>query len=158
MADSVETTENAGGLGPEPLLLETHPHSSVADMRLIQRAIRNGWNIPKRTKEIVAARLELIVDCVETEADTDRAIRAASVLVAADKADISRERNEIADRSKASEPPALLGPAIAAVNVTVNNAVQVGTPITDWTAEEFKRLPLAERLRLIQEANAQLRQ
>jgi hypothetical protein len=59
-------------------------HPGKANMRLIRRAIKNGWNVPEEYKAAVVEQMAKVA----TESDDERnRIAASKVLVAADSVD-----------------------------------------------------------------------
>lgn len=58
------------------------------NMRLVQRAIRNGWPIPDKMKAMVVRQMGMIVRDAESARDKTAAAR---VLVAADSVNVRRE-------------------------------------------------------------------
>lgn len=61
------------------------------NMRLVNRAIRNGWNVPQEVKARVVKQMSKIVSQSEEERNK---IAAAKVLVSADSVDVAREKME----------------------------------------------------------------
>lgn len=100
----------------EQLSVLSDPHHSRADAKLIRRAIREGWPIPRSArKSIVASLVEL---ATKEDAQDMTRVRAAATLIAADQVNARREANEIRQ-----EQPA---PAGTAVQVNVNVQQQHG--------------------------------
>lgn len=87
---------------PETAVL-ADPHHTRADCRMVERAVRRGWNIPAETKDIIKARLVGLVEktsvtvatihgtaTAEAPADVN-SIAAARVLVRMDEIDQADE-------------------------------------------------------------------
>lgn len=89
-------------------------HAGKGNMRLIQRAIKNGWPIPDELRQKVMSQMEKIVDGGESERDR---IGAAKVILAADMVNVKREDM---GRQGAKDPP-------AGVNVLIQNNVTGGS-------------------------------
>jgi len=81
-----------GGLGGN--LLE-RPKIKAAELNLIQRATRSKWNVSQQVKAKILERCELIVDA---EDDDDLFLKAAKIVLEADKVDIAGERNQIEEK------------------------------------------------------------
>lgn len=66
------------------------------NMRLVRRAILNGWPIPDEIRQLVVNQMALIVGKSPTEKNQ---IGAAKVLIAADSVNARREANIVQERS-----------------------------------------------------------
>jgi hypothetical protein len=65
--------------------------ASRNDARLIERAVRSGWNVPDQVKQDCIAQLAGIAAGAEKDSDRVAAIKA---LMAADAIDAKREKDE----------------------------------------------------------------
>lgn len=97
MADNPDDTEKEGGIGGS---LFDRPVNIRSDIRLIRRAIKNGWGVSRKVKKQVVAKM---VEVMETAEEDRSKIGAAKVLIQADAID---QRTEIA----AMEPSRPLPP------------------------------------------------
>jgi hypothetical protein len=100
-------------------------------MRLIRRAIVNGWNVSERVKRLAIEEMALLIEGKNRqgepiEVDARNKINAARVLVAADSVDA---------RIAAADKPA------TQVNVNVNNETQINFDrLTDADLEALEMI------------------
>ena len=98
MADDARGQGQSAPAQPETAIL-ADPHHTRADCRMVERAVRRGWDVPAETKDLIKARLVGIVSkesvtvltaggstTVEAPADAN-AIAASRVLVRMDEID-----------------------------------------------------------------------
>lgn len=124
-----------GGIGGQSVV---DSRTAGQDLRLIRRAIVNGWNVSDRVKRLVIEEMALLVEGKNRqgepiEVDARNKISAARVLVAADSVDA---RMETADRPTTQ------------VNVNVNNETHINLDgLTDAELEVMERIhrKLAEK-------------
>ena len=92
MDEKNDTPQNAGGLGGALFQYESVRPS---ELNLIRKSIRQGWPIKPEVMKKIIDRMELIV---ENEADDEIAIKAAGIVINADKANIAAEKNQIEEK------------------------------------------------------------
>lgn len=135
------------GRGDSGMLL-TDPNRMRSDLNMVERAVNKGWNV--RRKTMLRRRLEDIVakttadvvtknGTVDSESAADElAIKAATVLVKMDAADVDRVKTlrEMADPKNAPPQP-------LAINVTNNNITS--TTVNNVDERRLGLARLAER-------------
>ena len=83
-----ESTAEWGGLGGEPA-------RTIRDTRLAERAIRERWAIPEKTRDVIVERLAAIINPrtkVGKNASLREVVSAARALVAADKLNLEQAK------------------------------------------------------------------
>ena len=89
----------------DDITIGSNPKQVQPDAKLVQRAIRQRWNIPDKTKDAIVERMSGFVS--DPLIDPDRATAAARVIVVAEGQnqadDHLREKNARLDEGKATE-------------------------------------------------------
>jgi len=85
----METNECGGGQGE--VLASLEARANKADLTLIRRAISERWPIAPKDRELLVARMVLLLDASD---DPRMHVAAAKVLVAADSVNARRELGE----------------------------------------------------------------
>ena len=140
------------GRGDSGLIL-TDPHRLRSDIKLVEAAVRKGWNV--RRKTMVRRRMEEIVAKTEAEVVTKEglvklesaadklAIDAAKVLTAMDNQDINRITKL---KESAGQPVSPINPVQVNVNVSSNGPGNVNTTATVFDSRTIELARLAASL------------
>jgi hypothetical protein len=123
--DGEKPPESKGVLGDGAL------HPGKYNMRLIGRAIREGWKISQKRKAMIVSQMAAVVERSEEERNQ---IGAARVLVAADGVNVKREALE-----QASDNPSTTQVNVA-VGVTVQQVMQEELKRTGFYEYESAKL------------------
>lgn len=118
-----EKPQDEGGFGGA---IFDRPTVRKAELNLIRRAVKGGWNVRDELKKKILDRVELIVDA---EQDEDIFLKAARIAVEADKADMAFEKGE---KEKANQS------ASSGVQVNINLVEQV---VSKQKIEEIQEQP-----------------
>lgn len=132
-AAAKEAAAIASQSGQGELTVLSNPNEARGDLQLINRSIREQWPITPDVKAKVVKGLSGLVTKGAGADDVGKnaqAIRAASVLVQADRSNIARERGT----------PSRIPPATSPVTITNNVAVKAEATASSATVQDVLEL------------------